>query len=501
MQRRITWALAIELAMTLTVSAAAQSKPAADPFAGFDQWVTTFMAESHVPGLAFGVVKDGKVLTTRAYGYRNVEEKLPMTPRTVMAIGSITKSFTALLLGMLVDEKKLDWDRPVKNYMPDFELHDAYATDHLTPRDLLTHRSGLPRHDRIWYGRRVTGAELFARLKYLEPSTSLRNRFQYNNLMFMVAGQLAERLTGDSWSRLIRDRFFGPLGMTRSNTSISELTASDEFSYPYEWKGDRTVRIPFRSLDAVPSAGAINASVEDMLKYVQFRLDRAKIGDRTLVSGPVIDAIESPQMALGSNEQFEYPSYGMGVYVITYRGHPMIHHAGGIDGFTSHVTWMPKDGVGLIVLTNAGDGVVPGLVQLEIVDRVLGLPAIDRATMIRKVRADDRARAAEERRQHQAARVNGAPASHDLSAYTGRYVNPAYGTMTVELRNGALELRFDDFALPLEHYHYDVFEIAKPDEDDPFSGPIQFRTNAKGAIDTLLIPFEPRVEDIIFTRQ
>src|SRR5262249_54882838 len=161
-------------------------------FEGFDNFVEQVMKELKVPGLAIAVVKDGKVIYAKGFGYRDVEKGLRVTPDTLFAIGSCSKAFTAAALGILVDEKKIEWDKPVRQYMPDFMLYDEYATAHLSPRDLVTHQSGLPRHDLVWYGSPVSRKELYERLRYLEPSRQLHAKFQYNNLMFMTAGLLVE---------------------------------------------------------------------------------------------------------------------------------------------------------------------------------------------------------------------------------------------------------------------------------------------------------------------
>src|SRR5262245_36278984 len=200
-----------------------------------------------------------------------------------MAIGSVTKSFTALLLAMLVEEKKLEWDRPVRDYLPDFRLADDYATANMTPRDLLSHDAGLPAHDRVWKGRAFTRPQLFERLRYLEPNATFRQRFQYQNLMVVTAGLLAERVTGKTWDALIRERLFVPLGMTHSNTSITEIVKGDDFAQPYMPLDGKAIRVPFLNIDAVGPAGGINSSVEDMLKYLQFRLDLGAVNGRQLV--------------------------------------------------------------------------------------------------------------------------------------------------------------------------------------------------------------------------
>src|SRR5213594_1415936 len=198
MQTRILVSLLVAAFVARGVVAQAGSASRATPRAlsGLDQFVTAQMTEWHVPGLALGIIQDGRVVLLKGYGFRDVEQKLPVTPRTLMAIGSNSKSFTVVLMGMLADSGKLEWDKPARTYLPDFQLYDDFATREMTPRDLVTHRSGLPRHDGLWYGRSFTREELYRRLKYLEPSASFRSRWQYQNLLFLTAGYLVERRTG-----------------------------------------------------------------------------------------------------------------------------------------------------------------------------------------------------------------------------------------------------------------------------------------------------------------
>src|SRR5213596_3800183 len=193
-----------------SVAAQASTAPRATPRAlgGLDQFVAAMMTEWHVPGLALGIIQDGRVVLLKGYGFRDVDHKLPVTPRTLMAIGSNSKSFTVVLMGMLVDSGKLDWDKPVREYLPDFQLHDELASEAMTPRDLVTHRSGLPRHDLLWYGSPLTREEMLGRLRFLEPSREFRSYWQYQNLMFMTAGYLAGKLYGKTWEETARELVF-----------------------------------------------------------------------------------------------------------------------------------------------------------------------------------------------------------------------------------------------------------------------------------------------------
>ena len=491
---------------------------------GLDAYVNRVMQEWHVPGLGLGVVKDGKVVVLKGYGLRDVEHKLPVTPRTLMAIGSNSKSFTVVLMGMLADSGALDWDKPVRTYLPDFQLQDAFATQEMRPRDLVVHNSGLPRHDAVWYGRSVTREELYRRLRYLPPSASFRSKWQYQNLMFMTAGYLVERITSRSWDDLIRARIFTPLAMTRSNTSVRDLPSSDDYAVAYRWRKCPETRaagagsgshdpppecgllkIPYRNIDAVGPAGAINSSVDEMLHYIQFHIDSGSYGGRQLVSKQNIAAMQTPQMLVGGQElwpdELGIATYGLALSVTNYRGRKLVQHGGGIDGFISQMSWMPKERIGVMVLTNmSGDNPVPNVVTRDVLDRLLGLEQIDWVA-----RAKQQAREAEEKRKKQederaAERKPGTTPSHPLSAYAGAYDHPAYGRLTVAADSAGLEVSYDAFRVRLKHFHYDVFEIDDPDDRLPVSGRVTFMMDRKGDVDRMGVPFEPSLPDIVFTR-
>lgn len=481
-----------------TAGGAGQSTPP-----GFDDWVVKTMAEWHVPGLAIGAVKDGKVLFAKGYGYRDVEAKRPVTGQTVMAIGSNSKSFTVVLMAMLVDEKKLDWDKPVRTYLPDFEMWDDFATREMTGKDLVSHRSGLPRHDDLWYGRAFTREQLFHRLKYLEPTFSFRSRYQYQNLMFMTAGYLTERITGQSWDQQVRDRIFTPLGMAGANTSVDQTPAGPDFSYPYSWN-DSLVRIPFRNLDLVGPAGSINASVEDMLKYIQFRIDQGTANGRRLVSVATERQMQSPQMVTGGSSdspELGYSSYGLGLGVSTYRGRKLVSHTGGIDGFISAMSWLPEERIGIMVLSNLSGTPVPTMVTRTLYDRLLGAPPADWAERQRKSEAEAKIRQAKARETREAERKPGTVPTHALSAYAGTFEHPGYGVAVVTQNGGDLTLALDGIRTRLKHFHFDVWEMVDQVGTLPPGGRVRFLTGLKGVVDQMAVPLEPTVADIMFARR
>jgi CubicO group peptidase (beta-lactamase class C family) len=498
----------LALLLVLASPAAAQRKPVAPDLQGLDSLVAALMAQSHIPGIAIGVIRDSQVVLARGYGYRDLEQKLPVTARTLFAIGSNTKSFTATLMAMLVDEGRLDWNRPVRTWLPDFQLKDDYAAANMTPLDLVSHVSGLPRHDVMWYGRAATRNEIYARLKHLEPNTSFRNIWQYNNLMFLTAGVLTERITGQTWEDQVRTRIFIPLGMTRANMSVTEVQRADDYSFPYGYRGGRIVRHPFRNIDEIGPAGSINASVEDMLKYVRFRMGQGK-GPNPLVSAKQEKLMQSPRSVVPVWTYQDIPglgpdTYGAGLAVTGYRGHRVVMHGGGIDGFISQMAWVPDQQVGVVVLTNStndeggGSNAANGLTYF-LLDRMLGLSPLDWVARERQAQfsADSAQKAmrAEELKN----RTAGTTPSHPFDAYAGTYEHVAYGRLEVRRTGEGLEAVLDSHRLPLLHVHYDVFEVAPG--HPMIQGRVTFGMDAKGNVATVAAPLEAAVAPIVFARK
>ena len=489
-----------------TTPAAALPVAIDDALAGFDDFVTATMQQWRVPGLAIGVIRDGEVVLARGFGYRDREARLPVTEQTIMAIGSNSKSFTVTLLAMLADEGRLDWDTPVRDYLPDFRLYDHFATAEMTPRDLVTHQSGLPRHDNVWYGRPHSRAELFERLRHLKPNASFRSRYQYQNLMFMAAGHLAERITGTDWHQLIEDRILTPLAMERSNTSVRYNPGSGDHALPYLLHDGVLSRVPFRNLDHMGPALSINSNVIEMLGYIQTHLDGGMHDGRRIISEESSDLMQQPQFAIPGESHFQelgQVSYGLGLRVGSYRGRKMVAHGGGIDGFISFMSWLPRERIGVIVLTNRSGEMnpVPTTLAYNIYDRLLGLPEIDWTTRNLELRAEQEARSAETARDLEAGRITGTQPSRELAAYAGRYYDPAYGSMSVvQAGEGRLEILYDSFRLELEHYHYDIFVIRSHPAMVPVTGLVTFTIGESGEVTSVAIPFEPNGADIVFER-
>lgn len=469
---------------------------------GFDDVVNNALKDWKVPGAAVAVVRDGQVILSKGYGLRDVDKGLPVTSKTLFAIGSSTKSFTVTTLGMLVDEGKLDWDRPVRDYLPTFRLHDEFATERMTARDLVTHRSGLPRHDLLWYNSASTRKEMFDRLRYLEPSKDFRTTFQYQNLMFMTAGYLASQIADRPWEDLARQRIFVPLNMKSSNFSIVESQKASDFAQPYRKVKEQVKQIPFRNIDQIAPAGSINSNLDDMTQYLLMHLNKGKYEGKQILSESNEIQMQTPQMVIPGDirwPELGHSTYGMGFFITTYRGHKLVHHGGNIDGFTALVTFMPQDHIGLVILTNMNGSPLPNVISYAAYDRLLGMEPVDWTARLKDDEKKQKASEENAKKQGFTARKPNTHPSHAIADYAGDYENPGYGIAKVSLESDRLKLTFNGMSAPLDHFHYDVFETPK-DSIDLAGLKLVFRTNLQGDIDAVAAPIESSVQDIVFTR-
>lgn len=471
-----------------------------NPLAGFDETIAAEIEKYHTPGLAVAIIHKGEVVLSKGYGLRDVARNLPVTPETVFAIGSCTKAFTTMAMALLVEDGKLDWDKPIRHYLPSFKLYDPVASEHMTPRDLVCHRSGLPRHDFLWYGSSLSRAELVERLQYLQPNQPFRYLFQYQNLMYMAAGYLVGEVAGMSWEDFTQKRIFDKLGMSSSNLSVEASKNLENAALPYSVKDDQIEAIPFRNIDAVGPAGSINSNLVDMLKWLRMHM----AADETLLPREKLKALWQPHVfmpilpenpAYGYSE-IAYTSYALGWAVQTYRGHHMIRHTGGIDGFITSVSFLPDDDLGVVVFGNTSGTNLPITVTLNIYDRFFGLDVIPWSERLQNKADEAKQKGEEAKQKFAAARVPGTQPSHPLADYVSDYAHPGYGVVSVTQGGESLQARFNGIAMTLAHYHYDTFEMKG--EDFNLIG--SFLTDPHGKIARLSLPLEPLVEPIMFER-
>lgn len=482
----------------------------ADVFANIDEYIATLLSEWKVPGMALAAVKDGEVVFARGFGKRDLTSGAEVTPRTIFAIGSSSKAFTAATLAMLVDEGKLHWDTPVREYLPSFKLSDPVASERITPRDLLIHNSGLPRHDLAWYRSNRSRQELVAGLQYLAPSKDFRSTWQYQNMMYATAGYLAECVSGLSWEDFVQQRIFAPLGMTNSymdDTSARKHTA--DYSLPYREKDGEIQEIPFYShWQALGPAGSIHSCVEDMSKWILCQLNKGKVGEQQLISEGQLAQLHSPQMAGVERElvtldpknapELFYSSYAMGWIVTSYRGKTLLHHGGSIGGFHAMVAFMPNQNLGVVALTNTHTSMLETVAVHHALDLLLGAEPADWHNRSFKTYRGLIDAARQAREAIRADRIPDTRPSHDLTAYVGTFEHGGYGNLEIELAEGQLMLHYNGMEAALEHLHFDSFTFILKEFEVGFK--VTFATDARGEIESLSLPLEVKVSDIVFKR-
>ena len=460
-----------------------------------DALVDRAMHDLHVPGAAVGILSDGKVVLAKGYGLRRAGTELPVTADTLFATGSITKSFTSLLVSLLADEKKVDLDRPARDYLPSLELYDPVATQLITLRDMLSHRSGLPRYDSMRFFVHLPRAELVKRLRYLPANHSFRDIYQYNNLMYTTAGYIASVVGGATWEQLVSERIFRPLGMTSSTVTVGEMQERPDFASPHSLTLDTAEAVPFYDYQrfGVGPNGAVNSSVNDMLKYLKFYLEGGTVGGKRLVSEEGFRQLWKPVTVVNDRTM-----YALGWQIGTVGDLKLVTHAGAITGFTGYMALVPEKKLGVVVLNNLGSN-LPVLVGDEIVDQMVG--------HVHQNRLDAYAAQLANRRQGTDVPRPSEPTAtadsfdHRISDYAGEFANPAFGTVTIRRDGPDLTLIFPDYQSKLRRATENTFSLESPQIALMGSDQIRFEPDNTGKISTLYVPLEPAAPPFAFRRR
>jgi CubicO group peptidase (beta-lactamase class C family) len=465
--------------------------------------VADVMAEWHIPGLAVALVRQDAPPLLQAFGLSDIESGAHVESTTLFPIGSITKSFTATGLALLVDEGRLSWDAPVREIVREFRLKDPIASERCTVRDLLTHCTGLPRHDWVHQSGHLDNAGMLAVLRHLEPSKEFRGAYQYNNLMYLAAGTVAERITGQRWEDFTRTRILDPLGMGSTTTSLEDMVSHyTDRAAPHIFREDMLERMSVRPIHTRPSGG-ICASIADMASYLQFHLDPITGRGGLRLSTNAATQVTTPHIYVGRYDFSEIGDahYGFGFEVARYRGERSLAHGGAWSGYRGDLRILPDHGFGVAVLTNGHSHSGSWVISSAILDRLLGLdplPWLDRlcasAAAYRAQRPKDiAARAATIRA--------GARPSRHLPDYAGEYEHPAYGVVRIAFGDDALRWHGLGLDLPILHRHYDVFELGADWSIWFEDMTLQFQTDREGDITSVAIPLEPAVAPIVFRRR
>jgi CubicO group peptidase (beta-lactamase class C family) len=381
MNRFKTALLVATLAPIGATPATAQQR---EPWPGYDAYLNAALATWKVPGVGIAIIRNDSIVYARGYGVREIGKPDPVNERTIFAIGSSSKAFTAATLAMLVDEGKIRWDDAATKHLPNLQLFDPYATRELSIRDLLSHRSGLSRGDMMWLGSDFDRDEILRRVRFLQPSWSFRSQFGYQNLMYLAAGQIAARVSNTTWDDLIARRIFQPLGMGNSNTTIRALAGMPNVASPHAEIDDTVRVIPWRNIDNIGPAGSINSNVVDMAQWVRLQLGKGKYGGRQLITAANLEEMHTPHTIIRQDPGFRmlFPGvnffeYGLGWFLQDYRGKKVVHHGGNIDGMSALVTMIPEDNFGMVILTNANGSALPSVLMYKTFDLHLNAPPKD----------------------------------------------------------------------------------------------------------------------------
>jgi CubicO group peptidase (beta-lactamase class C family) len=487
----------------------AQAKPAAPP-PGFDAFVASVLKQFKVPGVAVAIIKDDQVVLAKGYGVKRLGSPALVDGKTRFGIASNTKAFTAMALGLLVEEGKIEWDAPVVRYLPAFQLWDPWVTRELTVRDLLVHRSGfgLGAGDLLWWpASTYNRPEIAKRLRYIKPATSFRTAYAYDNVLYLVAGQLIEAVSGKSWEDFVTERLLTPLGMTSSTVTHSAAgdTTGNVSATHAEVEGVVRPIAPFLSDNTNP-AGGINSGAEDMAKWIRAQLDSGRVGGKRLwtqettrqqwsLVTPIDPGEPPPELA---PRRHSFGGYGLGFFLSDYRGLKLVTHTGGLPGYVSRVAMIPDKKLGVVVLTNAESGAAFDVIAWTVLDYYLGPPKFDWLGNYAKLVAlnESMTRATDE---HTAAvRDTASRPSVPLARYAGRYVDEWYGDVTVTLEGKGLVMRFGhspSLVGDLEHWQYDTFLVKWRDRELRADAFVTFGLGADGKIERASMkPASPSVD-------
>jgi CubicO group peptidase (beta-lactamase class C family) len=478
--------------VAVPAGAYAQRAGRAPDMAAFDRYVAKAARDWNVPGLAIAVVKGDSLVFAKGYGVIEQGKPARVNEHTRFAIGSTTKAMTVTALAMLADEGKLSFDDRVIDHIPNFRLHDAWATRELTIRDLLTHRTGLPGTDLLWIFDSYPADEIFRRVRYVEPESSFRSHWEYQNVMYGLAGAIVEEASGMSWADFLRKRIFEPLGMTETIPLVAELQGKPNVAVPHAEIDDSVQVVSIRTTDPVASAGSVWSSVHDMSIWMRFVLDSGRVGDKRLVKPETFREMVAPEIRAPMNEypalQLARPhffSYALGWFVQDYQGETVWMHTGSIDGMIAIIGLLPAQRVGVYVLGNLDHAELRHALMYRVFDMYEGNPPRDWSADLHKLFADRAARMDEARAKRDSSRAKNTKPSLALQKYVGTYNDSTYGNVDITLTGDELRFRFvKGDAQPLEHLEYDTFQAKAKNtlEPDPV---VSFVLDGSGGVNAL----------------
>ncbi len=486
--------------LLLSLSAVSQEINIKKSLSGFDKYMESALKDWNAPGVGVAVIHGSELVFVKGYGFRDYGKKLPVTKNTLFQIASNTKLFTTVAAGMLVEEGVFTWDQPFKESVPELEFYNDLLNTQVTLRDMLGHKTGISRHDMIWFQSDFNRKELFDRMKFLEPSKPIRQDFIYNNLMYTSVGYAIELRTGKTWEEYIREKLFKPLEMNTTVFSIEEMQKSDDHGVPYSEKRDTTLlyQIPLKEDGAgVGPAGSIITNLEELSHWVMAIMNDGKYKDKQVFSKTIIDETMKPGIGF-KNQSLEDKGYdeilnsvyGMGRGIAIYKGHVLTNHGGAMPGFHSQVIIMPYDDIGIITFSIGDHAASLGntIVGYNLVDRLLGLEQTDWNGRLLKDYKERKVLGRQARGQEGFDRVADTKPTHAIEDYVGTFANEAYGEFKVDYKQDSLFFNFRRTELPLTNYHYNRFDT--PNDEDFGKWTINFNISPQGDIDNAVVSID-----------
>ena len=473
-----------------------------DRLNGIDQEIETLLKSYQAVGLSVAVVKNDKVIYSRGFGYRNLEEKLPTTENTVFPIGSATKAFTASLLGILESKGKISLKEKPSFYIPKLQYYNDKMEDLITIEDLLSHKSGLgnldgslilfPENDRL---------KTLERLKYLKPNGAINDSWIYSNMGYTIAGTVVEQVTNESWDKNVKSKIFSPLNMHNSFTNLQEMKGTNNFSFGYGILNEKTEKVLYEEYYSYSPAGAIKSTSNDMANWILSWLNNGRFNERQVLPENFVKNatnIHNIRPQDGADSNVYLFGDGFGWRVGSFKGHYKVHHGGNTSGFSSQVVMYPNESLGIAVLTNQQNSILPYVIADVITNRLLDLPKteLDKyPVVVNEINKIDK--------EVKGINKDKKP-THKLSEFCGKYSNKGYGTFEIIQENNSLFVLFPTFKFRLEHLYYDIFEMKQVNEIPQVMNPeftLNFSTDNNGNISATKINLQSEPVEFIKQRK
>ncbi len=458
---------------------------------GLDTEIVNLIKTYNTVGLSVTVVEKNKIIYSKGFGFRDYQNKLPATPDTIFPIGSITKSFTASLLGILENKNLLSINNKPSLYIPKFKFYNDRMDNLITISDLLCHKSGLGNLDGSYILFPAENREkLIERLKYLKPNGEINNSWIYSNMGYIITGAIIEKITNESWESNIQNKLFNNLGMNSSNLSIFDMIKTKNYSFGYGISNNKIQKVLFAELNNDKPGGSINSTTTDMAKWMITWLNNGSFQNKEILPKSYIqEAMSIKAIDNGSPPDIGDPNvytfgYGYGWKINSSKGHYKVHHGGNISGFSSQLAMYPTDNLGIVVLTNQHNSILPYIIADIIANRILLLKRTEwnkypvKIDTINTINTEIK-------------NINTSKKpTHDLTDYCGKYSNPGFGTFEIINENNNLFAVFKNYKFRLEHQNYDIFILKATEEIPQIMNPefyLNFSLDYDGNISTVKI--------------